>query len=296
MPGVGGAHREPDPRTASDQAEFRSFLRELMRWAGYRSLQQLEAAARQHGGAMPVSTVDRALNTDRLPTADFVRRFVAACHGDVERWVAAREALADRRYARDQPSATTVGTQAPDRNGDPADICPYPGLAAFTSAQAEWFFGRERAIAEVVRHLAQRLDGSGPLVVAAPSGAGKSSLLRAGLIPALERGMLPGSRGWPRLLLTPTPQPLDELAAHLAGLAGAETRVLAGELTADPTGLVDVVQRVLAARPRSHPAQPNKVLIVVDQFEEVFTLCTRESQRRGFVRALCAATTRAGGA
>jgi WD40 repeat protein len=266
-----------------------------MHWAGYGSLQQLESAARRGGGALPVSTADRALNTDRLPTADFVRRFVAACHGDVERWVAAREVLADRKYVRDRSSLATVGAPAPARGGGPVDICPYPGLAAFTSAKAEWFFGRERATSEVVRRLAQRREDAGPLVVVAPSGAGKSSLLRAGLIPALERGMLPGSRGWPHLLLTPTAQPINELAVHVASLAGVEPQALAGELTANPTELADVLRRVLGPRPRSHPTQPTKVLIVVDQLEEIFTLCSVESQRRGFIRALCAATTSTSG-
>jgi WD40 repeat protein len=298
MQGAGRAHREPDPRSASNQAEFRSLLRELMQWAGFGSLQQLEAAARRLGGAMPVSTADRALNADRLPTADFVRRFAAACQGDVDRWVAAREALADRRYARDRPALATAGGPSPglaaDADAAGTDICPYPGLAAFTTADAEWFFGRDRAISEVVRHLAQRNEGTGPLIVAAPSGAGKSSLLRAGLIPAVERGMLPGSRGWPRLLFTPTAQPINELAAHVAAHAGVEPQALADELTADPTRLAEVLHRELETRPRSHPTQTAKALIVVDQFEEIFTLCPEESQRRGFIRALCAATTRTG--
>src|SRR5688500_15490492 len=139
---------EPDPASASGQVEFRESLRELMRWAGCDSLQQLETKARRHGVSMPVSTADRALSTDRLPTSDFVRRFATACGAtDVARWVGAREALADLKYARDRPQP---------RRPDPVeDDCPYPGLAAFSSAQARWFFGRERSLAEVAGHLAQ---------------------------------------------------------------------------------------------------------------------------------------------
>ena len=65
-------------------------------------------------------------------------------------------------------------------------VCPYRGLAAFGPEDADWFFGRERATAALVQRLA-RQSGRGPLAVVAPSGAGKSSLLRAGLVPALAR-------------------------------------------------------------------------------------------------------------
>lgn len=198
---------------------------------------------------MPVSTADRALSTDRLPTSDFVRRFATACGAtDVARWVGAREALADLRYARDRPRP---------RRPDPVeDGCPYPGLAAFSSAQARWFFGRERSLAEMAGHLAQRLDGTGPLMLVAPSGTGKSSLLRAGVVPALARGLLPDSQHWPVAVFTPTAHPADELERQLRALPEA-----------------------------------GRVVLVVDQFEEAFTLCTDEDQRHRFIRELCALST-----
>jgi hypothetical protein len=62
---------------------------------------------------------------------------------------------------------------------DFVDVCPYPGLATFGPAEAQWFFGRERLTAELIERLSARLGESGPLVVVAPSGTGKSSLLRA---------------------------------------------------------------------------------------------------------------------
>jgi ABC-type transport system involved in cytochrome c biogenesis ATPase subunit len=66
-------------------------------------------------------------------------------------------------------------------------MCPYPGLASFNEADAEIFFGRESMSAHLVKRLASRLSGTSVLVVAGPSGAGKSSLLRAGLLPAIDR-------------------------------------------------------------------------------------------------------------
>jgi transcriptional regulator with XRE-family HTH domain len=69
------------------------------------------------------------------------------------------------------------------------EACPYRGLAAFTPQDAEWFFGREHATAALVERIFEQV-GRGPLMLVAPSGAGKSSLLNAGLVPALRRGDL----------------------------------------------------------------------------------------------------------
>lgn len=123
---------------------------------------------------------------------------------------------------------------------------PYRGLAAFTAEDAEWFFGRERDTAELVALVAERLGEGGPVVVVAPSGAGKSSLLRAGLVPAVRRGVLPvpGGRA---VVFTPTADPAGQFAQHL----------------------------------------PGATVLIVDQFEEVFTLCPDERQREEFVAALC---------
>jgi hypothetical protein len=140
MGDVGRRGVEPDPCAASDQAEFRGCLRELMRWAGYTSLQQLEAGATRRKVSMPVSTANRALNTDRLPTADFVQRFVAACAGDVARWTTARDVLADRPYARCRRAAVSPEPPSLDsggRDSEVVNVCPYPGLVAFGPDQAQ---------------------------------------------------------------------------------------------------------------------------------------------------------------
>ncbi|MFD1051684.1 hypothetical protein ACFQ1S_42090, partial [Kibdelosporangium lantanae] len=78
------------------------------------------------------------------------------------------------------------GVRVTRRTVSAADVdCPYPGLTAFESEQAKWFFGRDRLTNELVIRVGERLDTHGVQAVIAPSGAGKSSLLRAGLIPAV---------------------------------------------------------------------------------------------------------------
>jgi Novel STAND NTPase 1 len=94
--------------------------------------------------------------------------------------------------------------------------CPYPGLAAFGREQARWFFGRKQLTAELIARLDGRLRAGGMQMVVAPSGAGKSSMLQAGLLPKLGDGALPGSGRWPTAVFTPTAQPLTALATRIA--------------------------------------------------------------------------------
>ncbi|MFB6614811.1 NACHT and WD repeat domain-containing protein [Streptomyces sp. NPDC056367] len=179
---------------------------------------------------------------------------------------------------------------APDHPADPGE-CPYRGLPAFTVREAGWFFGRERATAELVERLFERA-GSGPLLLVAPSGAGKSSLLNAGLVPALKRpGGFPmaGADSWPVVRLTPTAHPLDELLDRTAKVLGSDLGLGPQELAAEPTLLLGAVRRLCGDSPdgaRDRPAPPPRPVLIVDQFEELFTLCSDEDERRAFVRVL----------
>ncbi len=120
-----------------------------------------------------------------------------------------------------------------------------------------------------------------------PSGGGKSSLLRAGLLPALRAGALPGSARWTVEVLTPGAWPLAALATRLERLDPAplgDQPPLLDALRADPCALRDRARRVLAGRP------PDERLVwVVDQGEEVFTLCRDERERARFLDNLLAA-------
>lgn len=175
--------------------------------------------------------------------------------------------------------------------------CPYRGLSAFDERDLNVFYGREHATARLLSRLSERLTGLGMLVVTGASGSGKSSLLRAGLMPALARGLLPGapdSRRWPRLFMTPTRAPLHELAGHLAAHAGLDPLAVSGALAQDPDRAHMIVQHLLlteAARheseDRARPPRPERLVLVVDQFEEIFTLAPAE-EGAAFARALLA--------
>ena len=162
--------------------------------------------------------------------------------------------------------------------GDPGS--PYRGLAPYGAEHAAVFAGREEATRSLVGRVrqalraarppmvlgAQAFDGAGPLVITGPSGCGKTSLLRAGLLPVLkdEVGRC--------IALTPGAEPTAALAAELAALGGVDPARLRAIIESDPA----------AAR----RGLPGPTLVVVDQFEEVFTACGDETSRRRFVAAL----------
>ncbi|MFF4625098.1 nSTAND1 domain-containing NTPase [Nonomuraea jabiensis] len=170
--------------------------------------------------------------------------------------------------------------------------CPYPGLKPFQAGQERWFHGRDQVVHLVCERLDARVREGGPLVVIGPSGAGKSSLLAAGVLPALAQGRVPaeGSRHWPRLVLTPTAHPTQALA-EATGLA--EVPGTAAAWRADPGRCIADLHRLavrgVAADDGSSEGDGNRppgLVVVVDQFEELFTLCTEESEREWFVGLL----------
>jgi WD40 repeat protein/transcriptional regulator with XRE-family HTH domain len=195
------------------------------------------------------------------------------------------------------PGAAGVpGPGAGERQGS-----PYRGLKAFGEQDAGLFFGREAATTAVVDRMAALLAGPGVLVVSGASGAGKSSLLAAGVLPRLRAAGLaeePGAAWWPQLVCTPTRAPLDELALHVAALTGADAAGVARELAAHPEGFALTARQAAMARPREPAGAPmagrhqqRRLVLVVDQFEELFTQCDQEAHRRAFIIALHAAAT-----
>lgn len=159
-------------------------------------------------------------------------------------------------------------------SGPVADASPYLGLASYGRANAEWFFGRDRVLAELIKRLDQ---GGGPVVVVAPSGAGKTSLLQAGLIPKLEHGTLPGSRHWPLLRITPGNRPIFSLANAIAALTGTPVDQVLRQLE-DPDRFVETMRGFLRQQ-----GEGTRMVVIVDQLEELFTMSTDRQESRKFV-------------
>lgn len=171
---------------------------------------------------------------------------------------------------------------------------PYRGLGWFTERDAPFFFGRESATDEVLQRLARQVHEPGILMVSGVSGAGKSSLLRAGVLPRIRGQGLAGAPqayAWPRLVLNAGHDPLGELALSIAQVSGSDAASVRRELQADPDSFALLAAQAARTVPESeHRALPG-VLLVVDQFEQLFTQCPDESQRRAFFAALHAAAT-----
>ncbi|WP_157488786.1 hypothetical protein [Pseudofrankia sp. DC12] len=193
---------------------------------------------------------------------------------------------------RRRESAASAAKALLEGQSDRDAACPYKGLAAFTEADASVFFGREQLAARVVGRLSRSHAEGRPLVVMGASGAGKSSLLAAGMLPALRQGQLDvaGSEAWPRALFTPTGDPLGALAAAVAAATRRSADGLAGQLRADPDRLAAWLgEDARTGDLESPPAGADRCLLVVDQFEEVFTQCTDSAARQAFIDAICAA-------
>ena len=173
------------------------------------------------------------------------RRRLVASRGEIADGVEGIQRLLEQRRAQLAGREAQLQASAVAALGS----CPYKGLARFEAADAANFFGRERLVAELVAQLAE----SPLLAVVGPSGSGKSSLVRAGLLPALAAGVLPGGQRWRATVLCPGPHPARELAR---GLRDADC----------PAG-----------EPR---------IVFVDQFEETFTAGAARGEQEGFIGRL----------
>ena len=281
---------------------------------------------RHYTPALP-EAVERVLLTalskdphDRYPRAGAFMRALAAAAPEI---VATVEGQPSVHVPAWWPQLTAEPAPEP---GDP----PFMGLQHFDVADADLFFGREALTTRLLRQLfLAQPPGERPsperlrdielkrgvqsrfLAIVGASGSGKSSLVRAGLVAAVQHGeILTGSESWPVHVLTPTAHPLESLA--LALTQGSESvtaaTTLMDDMTRDPRSLYLYLKKQNAGSKRQdarskkqesgtqhrasstpQPATHNPQLLVIDQFEEVFTLCHNADERQAFIANLLTA-------
>jgi energy-coupling factor transporter ATP-binding protein EcfA2 len=240
--------------------EFARALRGVRERAGRPTYRELSARAH-----FSTSALAEAASGRKLPSLAVTVAFVRACDGNVAEW--------ESRWR--ECAAELAGPAADSLDGPDA---PYAGLAAFGRDDADRFFGRDRLVSEVVARVRDRRM----VAVFGPSGSGKSSVLMAGLLPAL----VPDRAGDRVVVFTPGPHPLEECAVRLAALVGTSPARLVAEFAEDPRGLHLCVRQATANRP-----DEQDLVLVVDQFEELFTVCEDAAERAAFVAALTTAAT-----
>ncbi len=164
---------------------------------------------------------------------------------------------------------------------------PFKGLRAFNESDTADFFGRDTLIQELLGRLSEANELARFLAVVGPSGSGKSSVVKAGLIPALRRGGLPGSDNWFIIEMVPGSHPLEELEAALLRVAVNPPDTLLAQLREDTRGLLRAVRRILPANEGQQ--EQTELALIIDQFEEVFTQCEDENIRVHFLDSLVTA-------
>ncbi|MDQ0764789.1 nSTAND1 domain-containing NTPase [Streptomyces canus] len=234
---MAGRHEVPVDPAAGPVQRFAFELRKLRLEADgitYRSLAQRAGYS--------VTTLSQAAAGEQLPTLPVVLAYAGACGADPAEWEARWKAAVEE----------SADDGSRDEDGS---LAPYRGLARFETGDSDLFFGREQLTADLVDLLRRRRFAA----VFGPSGSGKSSLLRAGLIPVLRRAQEPGPRPAAIRILTPGERPARSHAPLLT-----------------------------PAIPRDGDAAAD-TFVIVDQFEEVFTLCHDAAERARFIDLLLTA-------
>src|SRR5271165_3740064 len=167
--------------------------------------------------------------------------------------------------------------------------CPYRGLRVFDVDDAPFFFGREALVQWLLNELRPATEGQPVnrfLAIVGASGSGKSSVARAGLVAALKHDAVPGSSRWPVAIFRPGLDPAESLAVALSKAANiAQGAPALAELIAE-FRRNEKTLHLIARQSLPENAPDMRLVVVIDQFEEVFTLCRKEELREALIRNL----------
>ncbi len=160
-------------------------------------------------------------------------------------------------------------------------VNPFKALRAFREADATDFYGRDRLVARFVDVLSRPGSAGRLLAVVGPSGSGKSSAVRSGLLPRLRSGAVSGSSDWFITTMLPGSHPFDELESALSRVAVRQPGPLVEMMRGDDRGIARAINQTL-------PDEDSELLLVIDQFEEMFTH-SGDAERARFLEGLLAA-------
>lgn len=256
------------PATLDKFATFGDLLRFLRRRLG---LTQMDLATEVGYSDTQISRLEQNLRPPDIPTIE--ARFVESLGLQDEPETVAR--LLDLAAHVRREDAPAPG------------LCPYKGLDFYDEADADLFAGREALTGLLVEQVVALAKGTSQdrfLAVVGASGSGKSSLVRAGLVPTLRWNK--ASAAWQIQVLTPTAHPLESLASVLAQEGGPVSAIttLMDDLAQDPRTLPVIAKQKVGTKPAA------RLLLVVDQFEELFALCHSEPERAAFIANLLSAS------
>jgi DNA-binding SARP family transcriptional activator/WD40 repeat protein len=228
-------------------------------------------------GLPPEATLDDLTAFANLARETFGGR-VPMSFGELLRSVesARRSGNEERPFAQ---IAASIGPSADPPQAVSTDVRnPYKGLRPFLEADAGDFFGREAFVARLAERMSAGNFEPRFVAVVGPSGSGKSSVVRAGLVAAIRAGGVPGSRDWLVTQMHPGHHPFEELDDALMRVAAHPPAGLLSRLESGPRGLVDSVEAIAP--------HGTELILIVDQFEEVFTLTESEDDRSLFLESL----------
>lgn len=200
--------------------------------------------------------------------------------------------------SRDRLPSITALLGSSEESSQPEPRNPYKGLHTFTADDAKDFFGRDRLVDELVKDVQELLatEQATPaqgrlLALIGPSGSGKSSVLMAGLLPKLQHGALTNSAKWIYLEpMVPGKRPLESLALVLkAHFPDSAIKTLRMDLDDDTARGLHLLATQLIKKSDA------RVVLIVDQFEELFTQTESEAERQQFVELLLTAATESHG-
>jgi len=196
--------------------------------------------------------------------------------------------------SQDRLTSITALLGSPDDSSLPEPRNPYKGLRAFTADDAQDFFGRDRLVDELVKDVQGLIatdrataEQGRLLTLIGPSGSGKSSVLMAGLLPKLQHNALPDSAKWIYLEpMVPGKRPLESLALVLkAHFPDSAIKTLREDLDDDAARGLHLLATQIVKK------SDTRVVLIVDQFEELFTQTESEVERQQFIELLLTAAT-----